>query len=119
MPVADIAEPFIDVDDIADVATAALLDDRHIGQLYEVTGPRLLTFTEVLEVLGKPAAYVQVTPAEMIAGLVAEGLPTGEASELVDLFTTILDGRNCSLADGVQRALGRAPRDLSAMAGVA
>src|SRR5215207_9278649 len=70
MPVADIVEPFIDVDDIADVATAALLDDRHVGQLYEVTGPRLLTFTEALEVLGTPAAYVQVTPAEMVAGLV-------------------------------------------------
>jgi uncharacterized protein YbjT (DUF2867 family) len=113
MPVADIAEPFVDVDDIADVATAALLDDRHIGQLYEVTGPRLLTFTEALEVLGSGATYVRVAPAEMTAGLVAEGMPTDEAGELVDLLTTILDGRNASLADGVQRALGRAPRDLA------
>jgi len=113
MPVADIAEPFIDVDDIADVATAALLDDRHIGQLYEVTGPRLLTFTEALQVLGKPAAYVQVAPDEMTAALVAEGMSTGEAGELVGLLTRVLDGRNMSLTDGVQRALGRAPRDLA------
>ena len=49
----------------------------------------------------------------MIAGLVAEGLPTDEAGELVGLLTTILDGRNMSLTDGVQRALGRAPRDLA------
>jgi uncharacterized protein YbjT (DUF2867 family) len=115
MPVADVAEPFIDVDDIADVAAAALLDDRHIGQLYEVTGPRLLTFTEALEILspGNPAAYVQVPPADMVEGLIAAGLPTDEATELVELFLTILDGRNASLADGVQRALGRAPRDLT------
>jgi uncharacterized protein YbjT (DUF2867 family) len=116
MPVADIAEPFIDVDDIADVATAALLDDRHIGQVYEVTGPRLLTFTEALEVLGQGATFVHVTPAEMTAGLVAEGVPVGDAGELVDLLTAILDGRNTSLTDGVQRALGRAPRDLAELA---
>ena len=81
MPVADIAEPFIDVDDIADVATAALLDDRHVGQLYEVTGPRLLTFTEALERArhARPAGTSRSTPDEMIAGLVAEGMPTDEA----------------------------------------
>jgi uncharacterized protein YbjT (DUF2867 family) len=121
MPVADIAEPFIDVDDIADVVTAALLDDRHIGQLYEVTGPRLLTFTEALAILSpdRPVAYVQVAPADMAAGLIDAGVPGDEAAELVELFTTILDGRNCSLADGVQRAVGRAPRDLTAMVEVA
>ena len=115
MPVADIAEPFIDVDDIADVATAALLDDRHVGRLYEVTGPRLLTFTEALAILVPdcPVAYVHVAPAEMTAGLIAAGLPADEAAELVTLFTTILDGRNTPIADGVQRALGRAPRDFS------
>jgi len=117
MPVTDIAEPFIDVDDIADVATAALLDDRHVGRLYEVTGPRLLTFTEALAILvpDRPVAYVHVAPAEMTAGLIAAGLPADEAAELVTLFTTILDGRNCSVTDGVQRAIGRAPRDLTAM----
>ncbi len=49
----------------------------------------------------------------MIAGLVAEGMPTDEAGELVELFTAILDGRNMAVTDGVQRALGRAPRDLA------
>ena len=64
MPVADIAEPFIDVDDIADVAAAALLDDRHVGQLYEVTGPRLLTFTEALEIVspGEPGGLRRRSP---------------------------------------------------------
>jgi hypothetical protein len=43
VPAGDIKEPIADVDDIADVAVAALTDDRHDGELYEITGPRLLT----------------------------------------------------------------------------
>ena len=30
------------------------------------------------------------------------------------LFTEVLDGRNASLTDGVQQALGRPPRDFAA-----
>jgi hypothetical protein len=30
---------------------------------------------------------------------------------LTDVFTEVLDGRNACLSDGVQRALGRPPRD--------
>jgi uncharacterized protein YbjT (DUF2867 family) len=46
LPVDQVQEPFVDVDDIADVVVAALTDDRHVGQLYELTGPRLLSFRE-------------------------------------------------------------------------
>ena len=38
----------MDVDDIADVVVAALTDDRHIGELYELTGPRLLSFRDAV-----------------------------------------------------------------------
>jgi uncharacterized protein YbjT (DUF2867 family) len=117
MPAADVAEPFVDVDDVAEVAASALLDDRHIGEVYDVTGPRLLTFTEALDIVGRslghPVGYLHVTAAEMLAGLVASGVAPGEAAELVELFTTILDGRNAHLADGVERALGRPPKDLA------
>jgi uncharacterized protein YbjT (DUF2867 family) len=123
MPVPDVAEPFVDVDDIAEVAAAALLDERHIGEVYEVTGPRLVTFTAALDTVGRrlghPVHYVQVSPDEMVAGLVASGMPSDEAVELVELFTAILDGRNAYLADGVQRALGRMPRDLADVAAAA
>ena len=33
------------------------------------------------------------------------------------LFATVLDGRNAYLTDGVQRALGRPPKDFSDYAG--
>ncbi|MEM1316236.1 MAG: NmrA family transcriptional regulator, partial [Pseudomonadota bacterium] len=51
MPGGDVREPIIDVDDIADVAVAALTEDRHAGALYEVTGPRLMSFAEMADAL--------------------------------------------------------------------
>ena len=117
MPAGDVAEPFVDVEDIADVVTAALTDDRHIGQLYELTGPRLLTFheamAEVSEALGRPVQYVPVSSEEFLAELRGAGMPEDEATGLTDLFAAIFDGRNQSLADGMQRALGRPPRDFA------
>jgi uncharacterized protein YbjT (DUF2867 family) len=60
LPAGDTPEPFIDADDIADVAVAALTEDGHIGQLYELTGPRLLTFAEVAEEISKAADATSV-----------------------------------------------------------
>jgi uncharacterized protein YbjT (DUF2867 family) len=115
LPVGDVGEPFIDADDIADVAVAALTEDGHAGQLYEVTGPRLLTFAEsVAEIAaasGREIRYVQVTPEEYEAAMVAMNVPAEFVWLLNYLFTTVLDGRNAHLSDGVQRALGRPPRD--------
>lgn len=115
-PAAAVAEPFVDVEDIADVAFAALTDGRHHGQVYEVTGPRLLTFAEavgeIAAATGQPVRYTPVTPAQYAAALTTHaGVPAAEAAMLAGLFETIFDGRNAHLSDGVQRALGRAPRD--------
>ena len=111
-PAGNVAEPFVDTDDIA---VAALTDDRHAGQCYEVTGPRLLTFADAAAEIGAAAGrdlrYVPITFNVFAAALLDEGLPPDFATELTDLFRGILDGRNASLTDGVQRALGREPRD--------
>lgn len=114
----DQGEPFVDADDIADVAVAALTEGGHTGQVYEVTGPRLLTFAEavgeIAEASGREVRYVPVSPQEYAAGLVAHGgVPTEVASFLASLFGSFLDGHNACLADGVQRALGRPPRDFA------
>ncbi len=117
LPVGDVREPFVDADDIADVAVAALTEDGHVGQLYELTGPRLLTFAEAVEVIaevtGREVRFVQVSPEEYAAALAAEGLRPEVVDLVIYLFTTVLDGRNEHLTDGVQRALGRAPRDFA------
>ena len=114
-PAGNVAEPFVDTDDIADIAVAALTEDRHIGQLYEVTGPRLMTFADAADDIaaatGRALRYVPITSEAFAAALQEEGLPPDFVTDLTDLFTQILDGRNASLTDGVQRALGRAPRD--------
>lgn len=113
-PAGQVAEPFVDAEDLADVAVAALTDARHVGQVYELTGPRLLTFgqavAEVSEAAGRPLRYVPITPQQYAEAL-APYLPEGEAEFLAQLFSQVLDGHNAHLADGVQRALGRTPRD--------
>jgi uncharacterized protein YbjT (DUF2867 family) len=119
----DVPEPFVDVDDIADVAAAALTEPRHRNQVYELTGPRLLTFADALatigEAIGQPVAYVKVRADELVAGLAAAGVAAADAAALVDLFGEILDGRNSQVADGVERALGRPARDFTAFVAAA
>jgi uncharacterized protein YbjT (DUF2867 family) len=111
----DLAEPFIDADDIADVAVAALTGDGHVGQLYEVTGPRLLTWAdavaEIAAATGRPIRYLPLSPQEYAALLTENQVPAEVVKTLTDVFTEVLDGRNAHLGDGVQRALGREPRD--------
>ena len=113
----DLAEPFIDADDIADVAVAALTEDGHIGQLYEVTGPRLVTWAgavaEIATAAGRPIRYVPVSLEEYATLLLDDQVPADFVKLLTDVFTEVLDGHNAWLGDGVQRALGRPPRDFS------
>src|SRR5215207_273354 len=117
LPAGDVGEPFIDADDIADVAVAALTEDGHAGQLYEVTGPRLLTFAEAVAEIaaatGRKIRYAEVSPEQYAAGLAAEGVPADFIWLVTYLFTTVLDGRNAQVKDGVQRTLGREPHDFS------
>ena len=115
LPVDGVREPFVDADDIADVATAALMEPGHTGQMYELTGPRLLTFAEavqeIAEATGRELRF-RPMPMDEYASLLAQyGVPAETVSLLTYLFSEVLDGRNASLSDDVQRALGRQPRD--------
>jgi len=117
LPADAIREPFVDADDVADVVVAALTDGRHAGQLYELTGPRLLRFdeavAEIARASGETIRYAPLTIEQFAAGMADAGVPDDVVSLLGYLFTEVLDGRNAHLADGVQRALGRQPRDFS------
>ncbi|MBP1843181.1 uncharacterized protein YbjT (DUF2867 family) [Rhizobium petrolearium] len=117
LPVSGVREPFIDADDIADVVVAALTDPRHIGELYEVTGPRLLTFAEAIAEISKASGrevfFQTISNEEFVKGLKSAEVPEDLAELLVELFTVVLDGRNEYLTDGVQRALGRSPKDFA------
>ncbi len=115
LPAGDVPEPFVDVDDIADVAVAALTEEGHSGQLYELTGPRALTFSdavgEIAAATGREIGYVAVPLEDYAAGLAEYQVPPDVAELLTYLFGTVLDGRNSKPADGVERALGRKARD--------
>lgn len=119
----DIGEPFVDLDDVADVVVAALTQAGHDGQIYEVTGPRLLTFGDVAEAIsqatGRAITFESVSPEAFTEDARRNGVPADEIDELVHLFVDILDGHNAYLTDGIQRALGRPPRDFVDYAGAA
>jgi uncharacterized protein YbjT (DUF2867 family) len=117
LPAGNVKEPFIDVEDIADVAVAALTEDGHTGQVYEVTGPRLLTFAEAIEEIaqasGRELKFQEVPIEQYVSDMQEHDVPQDVIKLTKYLFNTILDGRNSRVTDGIQRALGRAPRDFS------
>ncbi len=117
LPAGEVTEPFIDVEDIVDVVLTALTTDGHHGRVYELTGPRLLSFTdvaaEITKAAGRDVRYVPVSATEFAAGAAEQGVPEEEIEGLTDLFTRILDGRNESLTGDVEKVLGRPARDFS------
>ncbi|RWB24873.1 NAD(P)H-binding protein [Mesorhizobium sp.] len=120
LPVGTVGEPFVDADDIADAAVTVLTRQGHVGQLYELTGPRLLSFADAVAEIGKAAGrnigFKQISHAEFTAAVAGYELPADFAWLLNELFTEVLDGRNEALTDGVERVLGRAPKDFSTYA---
>lgn len=113
-PADAVREPFVDTEDIADVVTGLLLGDVPAGRVYELTGPRLLSFGEATAIIGEAAGrhltYTPVTVEAFVGELVGAGLPEPDAVGLGDLFAHVLDGHNEHLSDGVQQALGRPAR---------
>lgn len=120
LPAGDQVEPFVDVDDIADVVVAALTQDFHNGEIYEVTGPRLMSMADIAADLskatGRSITYVNVPHDAFVAEIANSGAPKEVTWMLDYLFATVLDGRNAHLTDGVARALGRPPKDFAAYA---
>ena len=117
LPAGDQVEPFVDADDIADVAVAAFTEDGHHEQIYEVTGPRLMSVADVAADLaratGRAITYIDVPHDAFVGEVASSGAPKDVVWMLDYLFSTVLDGRNAHLTDGVERALGRPPKDFA------
>jgi uncharacterized protein YbjT (DUF2867 family) len=117
LPAGNVPEPFVDAEDIADVAVAALTEDGHAGELYELTGPRLLTFAEAINEISRTSGhkirFVPVSVEEYASMLTEQNVPAEFVWLLTYLFSEVLDGRNAYLTDGVQRALGRESKDFA------
>ena len=114
LPVNGAREPFVDVDDIAEIVAQSVTEDRHVGQIYEVTGPELLAFGEAVAQIAhatdRSVTFVPMSVEEYTDAARAQGVPDEIIEVVAELFPHITDGRNEYLSDGVEQALGRAPR---------
>jgi uncharacterized protein YbjT (DUF2867 family) len=113
-----VGEPFIDADDLADVAVATLLDPSHIGRIHELTGPRLITFREIAHEIAAatdaPVAYRRLPVEDYVARAALDGTAPGDCHGTAYMFDEVLDGRNAHLESGVNDVLGREGRDFAA-----
>ncbi|MFF1294761.1 MULTISPECIES: NmrA family transcriptional regulator [unclassified Streptomyces] len=117
LPAGDGVEAFIDAEDIAEVAVAALTESGHAGCHYELSGPRLMSFGEAVGEIargtGRDLRYVALSPEAYADEQRAQGVPEEWVRLSTGLYEHVRSGGLASLGDGVQRALGRAPRDFS------
>ncbi len=115
LPAGETPEPFVDADDIADVAVAALTDTGLHNRVFEVSGPRAMSFAqcmdELSEALGRSVNYTRVPVEDYIHALSEQGVPQEMQWLLRELFTVVLDGRNSQVVSGVEEALGRPATD--------
>jgi uncharacterized protein YbjT (DUF2867 family) len=114
LPTGDGRTPFIDAQDIADVAASALTEDRHNGQVYLLTGPQAISFGAAADLIakatGRTIRHLDVDPGVYVEQQVAHGMPADVAGMFAGIFTAIRNGQDSALADGVEQALGRPPR---------
>lgn len=117
LPRAEALEPFTDADDIADVVVETLINDNHNGQIYELTGPRLLNFqqvfTEISKATGRAIHYQPITLEENVKLLREHQTPEDYIWLFNYLFTEVLDGRNASVTTDIERVLGRKAKDFT------
>jgi uncharacterized protein YbjT (DUF2867 family) len=120
LPVGGVGEPFIDVDDLADVAVAALTRTDLLGRVLEVTGPELLTFAEAVEAIsaasGRAVSFETIGLQQFSDGMEEVGVPSDVVELLTYLFAEVLDGRNQSVTGVVEDVLERPARDFTTFA---
>lgn len=114
MPEAEI--PFVDADDIADIVAKVLVDDSYNGQTITVTGPRKMTWGEVVAAMadgiGREIKYVPITLDEFKGGMQAAGLPDSYIWLFGYLFEEVLGNpENQDVSDDIETVLGRKATD--------
>ncbi|WP_329107778.1 NAD(P)H-binding protein [Micromonospora sp. NBC_01699] len=115
LPIGVTPEPFVDAQDVADVAALLLTtpSDSHHGQVYDLTGPEALTFATVVatiaEAAGRSIRYDQLTPDQYRTELLAQGYPEETAAALNVMFAGMRAGHLANPTDTVRRLLRRPP----------
>ncbi|MEU3030619.1 SDR family oxidoreductase [Streptomyces incarnatus] len=111
-PFGDVGVPVVDPADIAEVAAACLLDDRHTGGVFELTGPEVITPRRQAEViaaeLGSPVRFHELTREEAKAAM-TRFVPAELADDTLDIIGAP-NHAELRISPDVERVLGRAPR---------
>ncbi|PRX56039.1 NAD(P)H-binding protein [Flagellimonas meridianipacifica] len=115
LPLADTNVPYVDADDIADVAVEALLKEKHNGNIYELTGSQFFTFREVMNEItkatGREIAFTEVSVEAYTQMLKEQGVPAGYVWLIGYLFTEVLDNEaNQVMTNDLEKVLGRKPK---------
>jgi uncharacterized protein YbjT (DUF2867 family) len=118
LPKAEAKVPYVSTDDISDVAIEALIDHKHNGEIYELTGSKLFVFEEVIEMISKASKRdIQFTPISVMAySKMMEdlGVPSDYIWLVNYLFTEVIAGKgNDIITNDVENILGRKPKKLS------
>lgn len=108
---------FIDARDVGAVAaTIAANWQEHRDATYWLTGPDLLSYTDVADilsdVLGRPITFTARTAKEDEAAMIAAGVPAPIAAQNAQAFTLIADGDAEWLSDDAAALLQRRPRSV-------
>ena len=119
-PLGDARVSLVEIEDVAAVTVAALVEDGHEGETYEITGPEAISYAEcaaiLSEVLGREVQYVSVSDEEARAALVKAGIGPEAAQALVEIDGLFREGFGAPVTDAVERMTGRSPRDFRAFA---
>jgi uncharacterized protein YbjT (DUF2867 family) len=98
------------LDDVADVATAVLLDPAaHAGRTYDLTGPESFTLTEAaarLTAAGRPTTFHDETLEEAFASRASFGAPAWLVEAWVSTYTAIAAGELDGVTDHVEKVTG-------------
>ncbi|WP_019669734.1 NAD(P)H-binding protein [Eudoraea adriatica] len=112
--------PYVDANDIADVVVASLLDDKHNSEIYELTGPRTLAFSDVVrEISAATGREIQFTPISMEeynAMMKEFNLPDDYLWLINYLFEEVLVESNSMITNDIEKVLGREPIDFTTYA---
>jgi len=121
LPQAEVNIPWVDVDDIAAVAVKALTEDKHNGQIYQLTGPRTLTFKEAVAEIATASnrniTFVSITIKEYGDGMRKANIPEDFVWLIEYLFTEVLGNPELAeVTNDVEKVLGRKATDFSTYA---
>lgn len=104
----------VDPRDVARVAAAALTEPGHDGQAYELTGSKLFTIGEMVQVisdvLGKPIQYVDIPPIAAKLFMLKTGMDKTLVNALMEMLRSLRKNEGAIITDTVQRVTGLPPR---------